>query len=467
VTSISAVQNMPPDTPVTAVASTLATQIMDAQTSLDEAFSLISQHLMALPRVEAVTAALTTFAPEDASTWAHLGERAWVTEWLRPGTRCSALPGGDFGPEAALSLPWVSQRAREEILALVDTELLPEDAAQDHLELTSCGVRGMVVGTCVSGGVMYGSIAVGSSTAGPWPVQLLADFRLLNAALTSRIALEQARRSLADAVAAGAQTREAQQHFFGSIGHELRTPLSAIVGYTEMLVDEAAQHDGDPLAEAVGRDGAVILRACEQLTAVVDDLLSAGRTMGTEANSESLDVAAAVEDVLHWHRVTARASDVDLGLSVPPGQTVWAHAAGFRQVLSNLVGNAVVHNPGGSVQVSTESLIGESGEPRLRVIVRDTGAGLTPEQLEDVFDPFVRYARPGVKGTGLGLSLSRSLAERDGGTVDAESTPGRGSAFWVELPVQEAKPSGGPGEDEPEPRVVRATADSSEPQALM
>jgi signal transduction histidine kinase len=97
-----------------------------------------------------------------------------------------------------------------------------------------------------------------------------------------------------------------------------------------------------------------------------------------------------------------------------------------------------VHNPGGTVTVQTQALRGESGEPRLRIIVRDTGEGLTAEQLRDVFDPFVRYARPGVKGTGLGLSLSRSLAERDGGTVDATSTPGRGSAFWVELPVREA-----------------------------
>ncbi|WP_457208713.1 sensor histidine kinase [Nocardioides sp. P5_C9_2] len=297
----------------------------------------------------------------------------------------------------------------------------------------------MVVGIQVADGVVYGSLAMGGTAHGPWSDESVADFRLLHAALTSRIALEQARRSLADAVAAGAQTREAQQHFFASIGHELRTPLTAIVGYTEMLVDEAEQHDADPFAEAVGRDGGVILRACEQLMAVVEDLLTAGRTMGTEEARESLEVAAAVEDVLHWHRATARASDVSLRCSIPPGETVWAHAAGFRQVLSNLIGNAVVHNPGGSVEVSTRALRGESGEPRLRVIVRDTGAGLTPDELRDVFDPFVRFARPGVKGTGLGLSLSRSLAERDGGTVDAQSTPGRGSAFWIELPVTDGR----------------------------
>ena len=103
---------------------------------------------------------------------------------------------------------------------------------------------------------MYGSLAMGGRGARTVATTShVADFRLLNAALTSRIALEQARRSLADAVATGAQTREAQQHFFASIGHELRTPLTAIVGYTEMLVDEAAQHEADPFAEAVGRDG--------------------------------------------------------------------------------------------------------------------------------------------------------------------------------------------------------------------
>ena len=133
----------------------------------------------------------------------------------------------------------------------------------------------MVVGACIADGVMYGSLAMGGAATGPWPVSNVADFRLLNAALTSRIALEQARRSLAEAVAVGAQSRENQQHFLASIGHELRTPLTAIMGYTEMLVDEAGENAG-PLRRggAVGR--AVILRACEQLMAVLEDLLSAG-----------------------------------------------------------------------------------------------------------------------------------------------------------------------------------------------
>jgi len=433
-----ALQDVPADAPVSPSAAGLATRVLDTGTSLDQALALVAQHLLTVPRVESVTAALTTFAPADERGWVHLGERAWVTEWLSPDATCSLLPAPDAGPEAALTMPWVSQRARYEVIALINADLLPREADQDRRELSAIGIRGMVVGTWVSDGVMYGSLAMGGTGVGPWPERHVADFRLLNAALTVRIALEQARRSLAEAVAVGAQSRETQQHFLASIGHELRTPLTAIIGYTEMLVDEALEYAGDPFAKSVSRDGAVILRACEQLMAVLEDLLSAGRAVGDAGLRDRVDVAGAVADVLHWHRTAARTVGVRLSSKVDPGQTVWAHPAGLRQVLANLVGNAVVHNVAqGAVVVSTESLRGESGEPRLRVIVRDTGPGLTPEQLAHIFQPFVRYAKPAVKGTGLGLSLSRSIAERDGGTVGAESTPGDGSAFWVELPVNE------------------------------
>jgi signal transduction histidine kinase len=360
---------------------------------------------------------------------------------LRPGTACSILPSPDAGPEAALTMPWISPRAREAPLVLVDIDLLPPEADQDRRELAALGIRSMVVGACFADGVMYGSLAMGGAGTGPWPDQDIADFHLLNAALTSRIGLEQARRSLAEAVAVGAQSRETQQHFLASIGHELRTPLSAIIGYTEMLVDEADELAGAAFADTVGRDGRVIMRACEQLMAVLEDLLSAGRVVADANLRVAVDVEAAVADVLHWHRAAARSALVRLSSTVEPGQTVWAHPSGLRQVLANLVGNAIVHNvPQGAVVVSTETLLGESGEPRVRVIVRDTGPGLTPEQLGHVFEPFVRYAQPTVKGTGLGLSLSRSIAERDGGTIGAESAPGNGSAFWVELPMNEGDP---------------------------
>ncbi len=115
---------------------------------------------------------------------------------------------------------------------------------------------------------------------------------------------------------------------------------------------------------------------------------------------------------------------------------VEATPSGVRQVLTNLVGNAVTHNRlGGSVTVTASRASGEAGEPRVRISVKDTGPGLTPRQLSQVFEPFVRFAEPGVRGTGLGLSLARAVAERDGGRLGVDSRPGEGSTFWIDLPA--------------------------------
>jgi signal transduction histidine kinase len=127
-------------------------------------------------------------------------------------------------------------------------------------------------------------------------------------------------------------------------------------------------------------------------------------------------------------------------VDVDPAVTAWAHPAGVRQVLTNLLGNAIAHHrpSGGTVHLSAARLLGESGQEMVRIIVRDDGPGLTTEQLEHVFEPFVRFAAPTTKGSGLGLSMSRTIAERDGGAVRGESVPGAGSTFWLELPARHA-----------------------------
>ena len=104
---------------------------------------------------------------------------------------------------------------------------------------------------------------------------------------------------------------------------------------------------------------------------------------------------------------------------VDPRLAAWGHPSAIRQVLANLLGNAIAHHrpTGGTVHLTAEALVGESAKPMLRIIVRDDGPGLTPEQLAHVFEPFVRFAAPTTQGSGLGLSLSRTIAERDGGAV--------------------------------------------------
>ncbi|WP_300462508.1 HAMP domain-containing sensor histidine kinase [uncultured Nocardioides sp.] len=264
----------------------------------------------------------------------------------------------------------------------------------------------------------------------------VARCRELGGALAAGLAAQHSRTLLTDALAVGDQARHVQQQFFATVGHELRTPLSTIIGYAELLADQAERQPPGEFAAEVGRDAGHVLTASEHLLDVVEDLLGTGRLLGAEDSRLSVDVAGAVADVVHWHRVPAEKHGVTVVNGVPAGLSVLARPAGLRQVLTNLVGNAIVHNRhGGTVEVGAQPLVGEGGQPRVRVTVRDTGRGLSAVQLRSAFEPFVRFAGPSVKGTGLGLPLARTVAERDGGELGADSTPGEGSVFWVDLPA--------------------------------
>ncbi|RYB94553.1 HAMP domain-containing histidine kinase [Nocardioides oleivorans] len=436
------IQDLSTWTPVSAAAATLADAILDGGTSVDEAISLTAGHLLSGPKVEVVVVALTSFTPEDTTHWVRLGGRAYLREWTRPGSEVNLLPPPDAGPDAALTMPWLSAHARRDgLMVVTDRDLLPEEAAQDRLELTRVDVRSLAATTLLSRGEMFGSISAATSEVGRWPEEVIADLRLLNSAVIARINLERSRRALAEAIEAGAEAQLAYQQFFGSVGHELRTPLAAVLGYTEVLLDDAEHGTPEVVAKGMLRDGPVIVRACEQLLSVVDSLLGAGRTLSEDDQRQHVSIADAVADVVHWHRTPARTAHVEILNEVDPAVTVWAHASGVRQVLTNLLGNAVTHHRhpgGGTVHLSAQRLLGESGRPMVRIIVRDDGPGLAPEQMEHVFEPFVRFAERDTKGSGLGLSISRTIAERDGGAVRGESRLGSGSSFWLELPADAA-----------------------------
>jgi signal transduction histidine kinase len=437
---------------VSARAGALATELLSSNSTITEAVERVGLLLSSYPGIDGVAASLTQFEPEDTSSWVRLGERAWLREWLRPGKSCSVAPRKDAGPDQALSLPWLSQLARRDVIAVLDTGLMPPEAEQDVRELSACGVRALVTSAIISDGAMFGSVAVARETPGAWPYEYVADLRLLSAVLGSRMSAARARGSLVDAIRRGDLARASQQQFFAAIGHELRTPIAAIVGTAELLGDDARElaeqsrasnHGRDvpaavvaKFASAVAQDADVVLSAGEQLLAVVDDLLDTGQELGGGAQSHWVDVADAVGDVNHWLRTPALAARVRVTAEVEPATLVLTTPAGLRQILTNLVGNAIAYNrPGGRVHVATARTRDEFGQSRVRIRVRDNGPGLTPEQQGEVFKPFVRFAGPDQPGTGLGLSLSRSLAERDGGMLGVESTPGEGSVFWLDLPA--------------------------------
>jgi two-component system phosphate regulon sensor histidine kinase PhoR len=222
-----------------------------------------------------------------------------------------------------------------------------------------------------------------------------------------------------------------RRDFVANVSHELKTPLAAIRGYAETLVDGAVE---DP--ETARRFSARILEQCRRLGELLDDLLTLSRLESTEpfratAPVELAELAAEAVDLVA-ERAAARR--VTVTLSAPEPLTVDGDAEGLMRLLSNLLDNAVKYNrEGGTVEVR---LARDGGEARLEV--RDEGIGIPPAHLPRIFERFYRVDRGRTReegGTGLGLAIVKHVAQAHGGRVEVTSEPGRGSTFRVHLPL--------------------------------
>jgi CheY-like chemotaxis protein len=216
------------------------------------------------------------------------------------------------------------------------------------------------------------------------------------------------------------------------MSHELRTPLNAILGFAQLLeLEELTDEQRENLH--------YILSAARHLLALINEVLDiaaieAGRL---PLSLEPVAVGDVVAETVSLIRPLADQHQV---LLASPPQECQVHVLGDRQrlkqILLNLLSNAVKYNRrGGSVQLGCRPV----GEGRLRIEVVDTGLGIAPEAMGQLFVPFERLGseQTGVEGAGLGLPLSRRLAEAMGGTLEGDSTVGQGSSFRVELPLTE------------------------------
>jgi PAS domain S-box-containing protein len=219
--------------------------------------------------------------------------------------------------------------------------------------------------------------------------------------------------------------------FVSTVSHELRTPLAAIYGAAMTLQREdvelnEAQQAG--MLDVIGGES-------ERLARIVNDILLASRLdSGAQTvavgRTDAAEIARAVVAAAETHLP----SDIDLVLTAEPGLHVVADEDALRQVLVNLVENAVKYSPeGGRVELTLEQVDG-----RVRFSVRDRGLGIPPAEHERIFEKFFRLdpnLSRGVGGTGLGLYISRELVRRMGGRIRVESAPGAGSTFSFELPA--------------------------------
>ncbi len=227
-----------------------------------------------------------------------------------------------------------------------------------------------------------------------------------------------------------------KSEFLANVSHELRTPLHALVGFADLLENPEIGKLNPDQADCV----AEINAASDHLLALINDLLDLSKVDSGNVSFqlEPLDLAMLLESSLSLVRHRADAQGIKLELSIAPGlETVVAGSRQLKQIMLNLLSNAVQFTPeNGTIQVTAKPGMGlYTGT--LEIAVKDSGVGIASNELERIFEPFAQAssALEGHKGFGLGLTLTKRLVELHGGSIGVSSEPGAGSTFTVRLPT--------------------------------
>jgi PAS domain S-box-containing protein len=237
------------------------------------------------------------------------------------------------------------------------------------------------------------------------------------------------------------KVQRAKEELIGNVSHELRTPLTSIRGFVDLLRTSRA----GPVTAKQKEFLEIIAENVTRLTALVADLLEVDRVAHVPVTSLRVELAPLLRDALAVEEANAVRKDLTVTLEAPDDLEVLGDPDRLRQVFGNLLSNAVKYTAQGGVTVRAERVDGE----RVRVEVEDTGIGIGAADRGQLFQRFFRAADPSVRaagGTGLGLSIVKTLIERQQGTIEVESEPGRGSCFRVLLPSPRgARPRGDRG----------------------
>jgi PAS domain S-box-containing protein len=238
------------------------------------------------------------------------------------------------------------------------------------------------------------------------------------------------------------QASQLKSAFVATMSHEMRTPLNGIIGLINLLL-------GTPLTPQQHEYVTALQTSGDALLSLISDILDFSKIEAGQLSLEAqpLDLRQLVPEVVALVAPQAQAKGLDLQAQVDPAvpPVLVGDALRLRQVLLNLVGNAVKFTAQGPVGITVTLVEEGRHEALLRIAVRDTGIGIAPEVQEALFAPFVQADTATTRrygGTGLGLAIAKHLVEAMGGQIGVESTPGQGSTFWLTLCLARGRMAG-------------------------
>ncbi len=250
-------------------------------------------------------------------------------------------------------------------------------------------------------------------------------------AIASRHARLEASKDVEVKWAGALEANKAKSEFLANMSHEIRTPMTAIIGYADLILDpETTLTEQRAHIQTIRRNG-------EHLLAILNDILDLSKIEAGRMTVEEVSCSPSmiIVDVASLMRVRAAEKGLffEVHYQTPIPETIKSDPTRLRQIVLNLVGNAIKFTQTGGVRILARCLM-DGAEPKLEIEIVDTGIGMSPQQSAQLFQPFVQADSSTTRrfgGTGLGLAICRRLAHMLGGDIRIDSSPGRGSSFCL------------------------------------